>query len=409
MQTVVALAVAMLLIPAESDAQWPQWGGPNRDFKSGPVTLSQDWPENGPPVLWRKPLGDANSAISVDDGMLYTMFRRGDEEVTTAIMARTGVTVWEHSENVPIWDGLNAGYGPGPHSTPVITGGRVYTVGGKGLLICLDSTTGKKEWEHDLWKKYGGKPGNRGYASSPMVYGKNLIVQVSGPGKAVMAFDLQTGDVAWAGGDFKGAYSSPIVIKVDVEEQLILFVENLVVGMNPSSGKVLWKHDHETKYKLNISTPIWGKDNLLFVSSAYDTGSRAFHLSRSGGVTAAKEKWYNRKMQIQHGTAVRLGDTVYGSSGGSGPSFLTAIDVVSGIIAIRQRGFSKANLIASGNQLVVLDEDGNLALVTAGKDSFTVKAKAKVLNTRSWTVPTLVGTTIYLRDREEIVALDLSP
>ncbi len=96
----------------------------------------------------------------------------------------------------------------------------------------------------------------------------------------------------------------------------------------------------------------------MFISSAYDTGSRVLNLSQKDGETTATEKWYNRKMQVQHGTAVRLGDMAYGSSGGSGPSFLTSIDVRAGEIAVRQRGFSKANLLASGERLLILDEDG---------------------------------------------------
>ena len=98
------------------------------------------------------------------------------------------------------------------------------------------------------------------------------------------------------------------------------------------------------------------------------------HLSQKGAETTVTEKWYNRKMQVPHGRAVRLGDMVYGSGGGSGPSFLTSIDVRAGEIAVRQRGFSKANLLASGERLLILDEDGEFALATAGKDTFEAQA-----------------------------------
>jgi outer membrane protein assembly factor BamB len=402
------LVFVLTVLATGSDAQWAQWGGPNRNFKAPGDELSQNWPDGGPKAIWRRELGGGNSAISVEDGVLYTMYRKGEEEITIAIDAATGQTKWEFSQTVPLWEGLNAGYGPGPHSTPIIEGDLVYSVGAKGQLVCLNKETGEKVWAHDLWEEFGAKPGNRGYASSPMVYKANLIVQVGGQGKGIVAFDLKTGTVAWSGGDFQGAYSSPIVINVDGQDQLILFVENLAVGMDPTSGEVLWQHDHETRYKLNISTPIWGEDNLLFISSAYDTGSRVLHLSQKDGKTTVEEKWYSRKMQVQHGTAVRSKIRVYGSSGGSGPSFLTAIDVRTGEIAVRQRGFSKANLLAVGDQILVLDEDGEFALASAKPDSFVVHAQSKVLSTRSWTVPTVVGTTVYLRDIKEIVALDLS-
>ena len=236
-----------------------------------------------------------------------------------------------------------------------------------------------------------------------------LILPVGGCGRGVMAFDLRDGKTVWKSQDFYNSFSSPIIINVDGQDQLVVFMQNLVAGLEPNTGELLWQHPHRSEFHINVSTPVWGEDNLLFISSAYDAGSRVLHLSQKDGKTSVREKWFNRKMQIHHGTAVRIDDMIFGSSGDFGPAFLKAVNAKTGKITIQQRGFAKANFVAVGRQLILLDEDGALAIAIAKPDRFEILAKAQVFSTRSWTVPTLVGTTLYARDRQEIVALDLSP
>ena len=155
--------------------------------------------------------------------------------------------------------------------------------------------------------------------------------------------------------------------------------------------------------------PLWCDDNVLFGSGAYADGSRAIRLSRGkDGKTRAEELWMTRKMRAHHGTLVRIGDHVYGSSGDFGPAFLAALHLPTGKVTLRQRGFSKANLLGVGeNRLLILDEDGQLALAEASPRAIKVLAQAKVLERTAWTVPTLVGERLYLRNRQTIKALDL--
>jgi len=147
---VVVLFFAPLVLVPSSDAQWAQWGGPNRDFKSPAIELGQEWQDGGPKVLWRRELGEGDSSISVDDGVLYTMYRKVDDEITIAIDSETGATKWEYSQAVPLWEGLNAAYGPGPHTTPIVEGDQLFTVGAKAQLVCLSKKTGEEVWAHDL-------------------------------------------------------------------------------------------------------------------------------------------------------------------------------------------------------------------------------------------------------------------
>ena len=261
-------------------------------------------------------------------------------------------------------------------------------------------------WSRDLWKELGAEPSGRGYASSPLAYGDLIIVPAGSKRHGIVAFAAKGGELVWSATDFANSFSSPILIEVGGQEQVVMFMARLVAGLDPATGRLLWQHPHLTQYDVNASTPVWG-DGLLFLSSAYDAGSRVLELTRKDGKTTVEELWFSRRMQVHHGTALRRGDLVVGSSGDFGPAFMMGVDARSGEIRFRERGFAKANLIAAGERLILLDEDGHLALASAGAEGFEVHARAQVLNTRAWTVPTLVGTTLYLRDQREIVALDL--
>ena len=143
------------------------------------------------------------------------------------------------------------------------------------------------------------------------------------------------------------------------------------------------------------------------MSSAYGTGSRAIELRQAGGKTTTTEKWFSRRMRVHIGTVIRLGDYAYGSSGDFGPAFITAVDMKTGNVAWQDRSFARAQLLYADGKAVVLDEDGTLGLATVSPEGLKVLAKAPVLENLSWTPPTLVGTTLYVRDRKTIAAFDL--
>ena len=410
LQWVLAITVLSVYCTTTTTAQWAQWGGPNRNFTTEPVQLAKMWPEEGPKRLWQRTLGEGYSAIAVDEGKLYTMYRVADNEVVVALDAETGEIYWESSYPAPPWPGFNTGYGPGPHSTPLIVGDYVYTVGVRAHLVCLNKNTGDQVWAQDLWAEFNAKPPGRGYASSPLAYKQMLILPVGGKqGHGIMAFDLRDGNVIWKSQNFPPTFSSPIIINVDGQDQLVVFEGTEIVGLEPNTGELLWRHTHRTQYNINASTPVWGEDNLLFVSSGYDSGSRVLRLSQQDGKTTVEELWFSTDMKIQHGTAVRLGKMVYGSSGRSSPAFLMTANVETGEMTAKQRGFAKANVVAVGTDLIVLDEDGTLGLVTPVADGFEVHAQAQIFSARSWTFPTVVGTTLYVRNQKEIMALSLAP
>lgn len=409
-----AVALVAVAVAHGGHDSWPQWGGLDRNFQAGDADLATDWDESGPPALWRRPLGDGNSAISVLGRRLFTMHRKGESEAVVALDRRTGETLWERAWPAPTWKDFYDRYGRGPHVTPLVTGDRVYAAGIGGRLVCLEASSGDLIWQRELWETYeldpdGGGPSQLGYSSSPLLHRHMVLAVGGGPGRSVVALHRDTGEIIWSAEDLQPGFASPLLIQVGERRQLVVFGADRLIGLDPDTGRRLWQQAHETAYRVNASMPLWDGKSTLFVSSAYDTGSRALRLTDGGDGPRAEEIWSSREVKIHHQTSVLIDGRIYASSGDFGPTFLTAVDPSDGTVLFRQRGFAKANLVAVGGDLLILDEDGVLALGTAGREGIDVRARAQVFESRSWTVPTLVGTTLYARDRKEIAAFDLSP
>ena len=423
MLLVAVVVVASLIGSARSSCaadEWPQWGGPHRNFIVEASGLAEKWPESGPPVIWSRPLGTGHSAIVAADGRLFTMYRVGNgrvrqgpweaEEAVIALDAGTGRTLWEYKYPSRRED---FGFGAGPHSTPIVVGERLFTFGTNKQLHAFDTRTGRLLWSHDLVKAFSSPPllirpvVKAGYGCSPIAYKDTIICSVGGPGQSVMAFRQSDGHVVWKSGDFLTSEAAPILIELAGRSQLVVFGGGTVNGLDPENGRVLWSHPHDPGNDLNCATPIWGRDNVLFVSSAYKAGSRAIRLVQRGTATMPEELWFTNRTRFMFLNAIRIGDFIYGTTGDFGPAFLTALDLKTGEAKWQQRGFSRASLLYADGKAIILEEDGDLSLATLSPDGATILSQAKAFETMSWTVPTLVGTTLFARDREKIVAFHL--
>lgn len=388
--------------------EWPQFGGPRGNFSSDAAGLANSWPPGGPKMIWTRRLGDGYSSISVAGSSIYTMYRDLNDEIVLAASANNGKTIWEYRYNARFRPGMGMENGSGPHATPLVTENAVYAIGILGSLVCLDKKTGKLRWSHNLYSEFNGTFQDRGYAPSPVVYHGLIIMKVGGAGHSFVAFDENTGAVKWRTVQkFDNSPSTPLLIDMDGQDQLVAMMHDEVVGINPSNGRVLWTFPHNTDWGLNISTPVWGDDHLLFVSSAYNGGSAAIRLARHGDKTVASEVWSSNRMRVHFSTVVRVGDYVYGSSGDFGPAPLTAMNVKTGKIAWQNRAFPKASFIYADGKFIVVDEDGNLALADFTPQGVKVLSKAALLHSNAWTPPSIAGTRLYVRDRASMYAFDL--
>ena len=383
---------------------WPQFGGPRRDFTSE-LALAPSWPAAAPRERWRRELGDGFSAIAVEAGRLYTLYQRGAEEVVVAMDAATGRTLWEHAYRAPIDATMSRA--PGPRATPLVAGPLVVTVGATGQLKAIDKASGAVRWSHDLFVEFKAHVPDEYYAASPLAWRGSIIVPVGGPGASVVAFDQTTGAVVWQAHDFKASYASPILIDVGGQPQAVMVMESEVIGLDPATGALRWRHPHANRTRTNVSPPLWTAGNLLFVSSAYDSGGRLLKLTGEGDRTRVDELWFSRDLRLHVGNAVRIGDTLYGASGDFGPTFFSAVDIATGRARWQQRDVVKGSLILASGRFIILNEAGQLILASPGADRLIVHSTTQVLAGTTWTPPSLAGSTLYLRDRTHVVALDL--
>ena len=387
---------------------WPQWGGPHRNFTTEASGLKSSWPAAGPKVIWKRPLGEGYSSPSVESSSLFTMYGRPGQETVTALDAGTGKTLWEHTTPVSFRSDAPE-MGNGPYATPLVAGDRVFTTGVMGRLQCLDKQSGKLLWTQMLWTDHGGTRLMYGYASSPIAFRNLVIVPVGGKGKATIAFQQANGAMAWAKGNIPNTYSSPVLISVDGLEQLVEVMDGLVFGLNPHNGDLQWQVPFRADYGISVATPVWCPGNLLFVSAEYGAGSKMIRLQRSGQQTKAAEAWTSNRLRLHNTNAIFVDGALYFTSGGKGSqAILSAVDAASGKIHWQERSIQKATFVWADEKLITLDQDGNLMIAHPSTAGFKIAAKAELLTNLSWTPPVLVGTRLYLRDRRNMMAVDLA-
>jgi outer membrane protein assembly factor BamB len=406
----LTLAVSLAITWAGEDAPapaWRQWGGPTGDFRAPAAGIATSWPDGGPRTVWSRELGDGYSAILFESGRLYTMYREGSDEVVICLDARTGQTVWETRYEQAPSRGTQGGYGVGPRSTPLIDGELLFTIGVAGKLLALDKRDGRVLWTRTLWDgDFKGNHLSHGYSSSPVAFGDSVIVSVGDERASLVAFDRASGEIKWSGLSFKNSFSSPRIVEILGQPQLVAFMAGELVGVDPRDGKLLWRYEHANQWGQNITEPEIAGGDTIFLSSP-QLGARGLRLKRDGDTIEVEELWTARRVQFYHGSSVRIGEWVYGSSGMTSPAFMMAVNLRTGEIAWRERGIAKANCVEADGKLVILDEDGVLYLASASPEELVVHAKTQLLEGLAWTVPTIVGTTLYVRDNERILALDL--
>jgi outer membrane protein assembly factor BamB len=335
------------------------------------------------------------------------MYGKPREEVVLAANAETGTTLWEHATPMTFQSDAPE-MGNGPYSTPLIAGDRLFTTGVAGRLQCLDKKTGKLLWTQQLWQDHQGTRLMYGYASSPIAFRETVIVPVGAPGKALMAFQQADGKVAWSKLDFGNVYSSPLLIDVSGLEQLAVLMDGAIFAVNPHNGDLQWQVPFKADYSIAVATPVFGPDNLLFVSAEYGGGAKVVELQRSGQQTKATELWSSSRLRLHHGNAIRVGDAIYFSSGGKGSqAILSAVDARSGKIHWQERSIEKATFVWADQKLITLDQNGSLMIAHPSPQGFQIAAKADLLTRLSWTPPVLVGTRLYIRDRRSMMAVDL--
>jgi outer membrane protein assembly factor BamB len=387
-------------------AQWPQWRGPHRDGVSPETGWLTQWPREGPPLLWKHRIGQGYSSVAVANGRVYTMGSQDDQEVVFCLEAAAGKEKWRQSYAAPAKGDrkYDTGYGAGPRSTPTVSGKYLYTVGATGLLYCWNATSGKRIWRRDLFQGCTPQKLGWGFSCSPLIEHDLLFVNPGGSeGHSLMALDPRYGDVVWHKRDEVAGYSSPIPMKVGDIDQVLFFTARGLISVAPATGKLFWEYSWETDYDCNIATPIV-VGNYVFISSNYGHGCAMLKVSKAaeGGLQA--DRVYEGNRMCNHfSTSVFYKDHIYGFN----DNLLTCMDFRTGKIVWKQKGFKKGSLTVAGGYLIVLGENGKLAVAEASPDGYHERSTFAFTRNKTWTVPVLAKGRLFVRDESDLYCYDL--
>ncbi len=379
-------------------ADWPQWRGPNRDGISSETGLLQTWPAGGPPVVWKTDgLGEGYSSLAISNGRLYTQGQRGRQELVLAFDVKTGKKIWE----TPVSRDYRNDRGDGPRGTPTLDGDRLYAMTGDGVLVCLETSTGKAVWSLNVARKYGGEIPNWGYSESPLIDGDRLIVMPGGRGASIVSLKKTDGSLQWKAGSDRAGYSSAIVANVGGVRQVIALSAQSAMGVEESNGELLWRYARVSNNTANIATPIY-RDGEAFLSSAYGTGCALLKL----GPRTMSEVYFSGEMKNHYSTSVLVGDSLYGYN----DSILTAMNFATGKVAWKNRSVGKGSVIYADHRLYLLSEDGVVGLADPSPDAYREISRFSIAKggLPTWSPPVISDGKLYLRDQDHLVSYDIS-
>ncbi len=381
---------------------WHQWRGPNRDGISLETGLLKSWSDAGPTELWRIALGEGFSGVSISDGRAYTMFVKGEDEIVVCLDAESGAEIWRYLDDYRF---ENRQGGDGPRSTPTVDGDRVYVLSAYGRLVAIDALNGKELWSHDFTKAFSSNVPRHGFSTSPIIEGELLLIETGGEsGKALLACDKGSGKIVWSSEDDAVGYSSPITESILGTRQTVFFTGRGLVSVSPNDGEIYWRYDWPTRFNVNAATPIFILPDKIFISSGYDMGAAVVQIKETDGALTVTEVWTSREMKNHFSSSVLHEGYVYGFDN----AFLKCIDAETGEEQWVKRGFGKGSLIYADGNLIILGEGGELALAKATPTQYEEVAQTQIFSGRCWTVPTLSGGKLYLRNTEELICLDWS-
>jgi hypothetical protein len=380
---------------------WPGFRGTARDGVIRAVRIATDWVQSPPVELWRRPIGPGWSSFAVRGALLYTQEQRGDDEVVSCHKVSSGDPVWRHVDAVRFWES-NAG--AGPRATPTLSNGRVYTVGATGILNVLDAGNGAVVWSRNVAADTGVEIPDWGFAGSPLVVGDAVIVAASG---RLAAYDVATGHVRWLGPEGGAGYSSPHLLTIGGIPQVLLLRGSRTISVAPADGSLLWEHSWEPSS--SIVQPALAAEGEVLISTADAMGGigvRRLAVARAASGWTVAERWTSRGLKPYFNDYVVHEGHAFGFDG----SILACIDLVDGMRRWKggRYGHGQLLLLADQDLLLVLSEEGELALVKAAPDQFAELARFKAIEGKTWNHPALFGDVLLVRNGEEMAAFRLS-
>jgi outer membrane protein assembly factor BamB len=382
-------------------AEWPGFRGPGRDGVVRGVAIETDWASMSPALLWRRPIGPGWSSFAVDGDLLYTQEQRGEDEIVGCYRVSTGQPVWRHRDRARFWESNG---GAGPRGTPTLRNGRVYALGATGILNALDAFTGKLIWSRNAAADTKTQTPFWGFTSSPVVDDEQVIVATSGK---LVAYDVATGEPRWFGPVHRSSYSSPHRVTIHGVPQVLMLSADGATSVEPGTGKVLFEFSWAAD-ATPIVQPAVTTDGDVIINAITATGGiglKRLALVREGDSWKAQERWLSTGLKPYFNDFVVHDGHAYGFDG----AILSCIDLADGSRKWKggRYGSGQLVLLADQNLLLVVGEEGGLALVSATPDGYTEIAKASGIEGKTWNHPVIVRDVLLLRNGEEMAAFRL--
>ncbi len=400
------LAVLLLAgLPAATVAQsWPQWRGAAGDAQVTDFAPPAAWPEQIS-KQWEVTVGSGHASPVLAGSRVVVHTRQGEDEVVAAYDVASGRPLWEDRYPAPYTMNPAArGHGPGPKSTPAISGTRVFTLGITGVLSAVDLVTGGVVWRTPP----AGVLPLYGTATSPIVDGSRVVAFVGGHDDgALTAFDAATGSVVWRWeGDGPG-YASPIVATLAGTRQLVTQSQRRIVGIEADSGRLLWEIPFATNFDQNSVTPLLAGD--LIVYSGLENGTTAVRVVRKGARFETEQVWHNEQVSMYMSSPVIVEGRILGLSHRNRGQFF-ALDAATGATTwvTRGREADNASLLVAGGWLIVGTTNAELIVARPTADGLGEVRRYQVADSAVWAHPAVTGNRLFVKDTDTLIAWRLS-
>jgi outer membrane protein assembly factor BamB len=379
---------------------WPGFRGTSRDGIVRGVRINTDWTAAPPVQLWRRAIGPGWSSFAVHGDLLFTQEQRGEDEIVSAYRVSTGAPVWRHRDAARFYESNG---GPGPRGTPTFSEGRIYTFGATGILNALDANDGRLVWSRNVGADSGITIPDWGFASSPLLTGDLVIVAAAGK---LVAYQRTTGTPRWFGPDGGPGYSSPHLATIDGVPQILLLNGGGVTSVATADGAKLWEM---TVVSSGMSSPIvqpaFTADGDLLLGDGVASALRRVAVTRSSGVWTVEERWKSTGLKPLFNDFVVHQGYAFGFDG----TILACVDVNDGTRKWKAGRYGAGQMLLLEDQsvLVVVSEEGGLALVAASAEKFTELARIPAIEGKTWNHPVVAGDVLLVRNGEEMAAFKL--
>lgn len=394
------VASTAVVAAAAAPAYWTEYRGPSGDGLHDEGDLDLEWEDGGPPRLWRAEVGPAYSSLVVAGGLVITMEQRREEEAVVAFALETGELVWSHAWPGRFHEALSK---EGPRATPLVAGDVVIALGASGKLVALALADGGLRWQRDLLADPESGNMTYGLCASPRRSGELVIVQ--GPA-SILALDVASGEPRWEALSEKMAYATPQLGEVLGRATVLVSTAERVVGLDAGTGAELWSFPWSVASDLACTQPIVVAPDKVLVSAGYGAGSQLVQLAEGDAGITVEVAWRGARFKTRWNEPLLVGRYAYGLDEG----VLECIDPLTGKRAWKGGRYGYGQLLAHGERLLVVDEDGDVHLVEASPEGHVELASFEGLEGEmNLNVPALAHGRLLLRNERELLCFDLRP